>query len=390
MSRPLPNELFNVHEICIPLTHHALRITHFMKTLCFCNTNTAWGGGEKWHSDLAIRLQERGYPVRAITNAQSQLSQKFRVAGIPCCHAAINNLSFLNLFKIFRLARFLKEARIHTIILNLSNDVKVAGIAAKLAGVPKIIYRRGLAKPVKNSLLNRFLFRHIITDVIVNSEDTRNTMLRYNPDLIPQEHIRIIYNGIDLQAHDQQPVNPLYERQPGEILLGNAARFTPQKGQKYLIELAQRLKAQGIAFRLLLAGKGELEEELQQYARTLQVEDEVIFAGFQENIKSFTENIDIFLLSSLFEGFGYVLVEAMASRKPVVAFHTSSNPEIVAHGETGFLAETGNIKDMLEYVKHLTENQALRRRFGENGRRRVETLFDIHRTVEQTIEFINQ
>ena len=361
-----------------------------MKPICFCNTNTAWGGGEKWHYDLAIRLKEKGFPVSAITNAQSELSHRVHKAEITPCYITINNLSFLNIFKMLTLYRVLKKSHIHTIILNLSNDVKVAGVAAKLAGVKKIIYRRGLAKPVKNSAFNRFLFRHIITDVIVNSEDTRQKLLQHNRELIPEEKIRVIYNGIDVQSYDQQPSAPRYARKPGELILGNAARFAPQKGQKHLIELAKQLKEQGLAFRLLIAGKGELEEELRQYTKSLQVEEEVIFVGFQENIKQFMETIDIFILSSLFEGFGYVLVEAMASQKPVVAFDTSSNPEVVVHGQTGFLAKPGNIEDLLQYVKKLAEDQNLRNLFGKNGRTRVEEHFDIQRVLDQTIELINQ
>lgn len=361
-----------------------------MQSICFFNTNKVWGGGEKWHYDISLRLQKQGFPVIAVTNPKSELFHRLKKENIKLHHINIANLSFLNIYKIFKIYSLVKKHHIHTIILNLSSDMKVAGIASKLAGVKKIIYRRGLARPVKNSALNRFLFSHIITDVIVNSEDTRKKILQNNPLLIPRENITVIYNGLDLQAYDQNPSSCLYSKKHGEIVLGNAARLSSQKGQKHLIELAKFLKDQGLKFRVLIAGKGELATQLQQYAKTLHVEEEVIFLGFQENIKSFMESIDIFVLSSSFEGFAYVLVEAMASRKPVVAFNVSSNPEIVVHGHTGLLAESGNVEDLARCVRELVQDEKLRKTFGRNARKRVEEKFEIRRVLDETIALITR
>ncbi len=361
-----------------------------MQPICFFNTNAVWGGGEKWHYDLAVRLKKRGIPVLVVTRFNSELYQRLQLQQVEARQINISNLSFLNIFKILTIYHLVKKHRIHTIILNLSRDLKAAGLASKLAGVKKIIYRRGLARAVKDTNLNRFFFRHIMTDVIANSEDTKKKILRNNPALIPQKKISVIYNGIDLSEYERKPSTCLYTKKPDEIVLGNAARLSPQKGQKHLIELARRLKTEGIKFRLLIVGKGESEHQLQQYAQTLEVAEEVRFLGFQENIKGFMESIDIFVLSSSFEGFGYVLVEAMASQKPVVAFHVSSNPEIVEHRRTGLLAEQGSVADFARCVRELIHNEGLRKTFGRNARKRVEEKFEIQRVVEETLALINK
>ncbi len=360
-----------------------------MQPVCFLNTNAVWGGGEKWHYDLAIRLEQRGVPVLVVTRPHSALSQRLQSQYVKLQQVNISNLSFLNIFKILLIYHLVKKYHIRTIILNLSRDMKAAGIASKLAGVEKIIYRRGLARAVKDTHLNRFFFRHIISDVIANSEATKQKILHHNPSLMPREKISVIYNGIDLQEYDRKPSTKLYTRKPGEIVLGNAARLSPQKGQTYLIELARRLKTEGVKFRLLIAGKGELEQQLQQYAQALEVKEEIQFLGFQENIKGFMGNIDIFVLSSSFEGFGYALVEAMAAQKPVVAFHVSSNPEIVDHGHTGLLAEQENVEDLVQCVKELIHNEDLRKTLGQNARKRVEEQFEIQRVVDETLALIN-
>ncbi len=139
------------------------------KTVCFFNTCKNWGGGEKWHFDISTRLSDKGYDVIVVTNKRSELCSRIKKWSLRLYAIKISNLSFLNIFKVLKVYKILKNEKIKTIILNLPSDLKVAGVAAKLAGIEKIIYRRGSAIPIKDSFLNRFLFKHIITGVVANS-----------------------------------------------------------------------------------------------------------------------------------------------------------------------------------------------------------------------------
>ena len=325
------------------------------KNICFFNSCKSWGGGEKWHYDMAVRLNDDSFNTFVITGKKSELSHRIQKTDVQNHAVDISNLSFLNLFKVFKIYRILKSRKIHTIIINLSEDLKIAGPAARLAGVKNIIYRRGSAIPIKNSLSNRFLFRHIITGIIANSEQTQKTILQNNPDLFPENKIKVIYNGIDIDINNTRNAEPVvYQRQENEILLGNAGRLVTQKGQKFLIEIAQKLKTRNIKFKLLIAGEGKLLNELKQYAKDKGVSKEILFLGFVENIRRFMKTIDIFLLTSLWEGFGYVIVEAMAAAKPVIAFDVSSNPEIIGDGETGYLVKN-NIKEFADKIELLVK-----------------------------------
>jgi glycosyltransferase involved in cell wall biosynthesis len=276
--------------------------------------------------------------------------------------------------------RFFRKENPDIIILNFSADVKTAGIAAKLAGIRHIVYRRGSAIPVRNTWVNRNLFGKIITHIIANSEETKRTILQNNQDLFPQGKITVIYNGIDLEHLDGIPAKKLYERGSKEVLIGNAGRLVLQKGQKYLIEMAKGLIDSGISFKVLIAGDGPLEAPLKQMAVKAGVDDRIIFLGFVNNVKAFMETIDIFVLPSIWEGFGYVLVEAMACKKPVVAFDISSNPEIVAHNETGFLVSPMDIPAFTSAVTRLASDPVLCEKLGNAGRKRVEELFEMGRT----------
>ena len=361
-----------------------------MTNVCFFNSNKVWGGGEKWHYDISLRLKQQGYAVLVVTNAESELFQQLTLQGISPHQIKISNLSFLNPYKIFSICRILRQNKISTIFLNLPSDLKVAGIAAKLAGVRHIIYRRGIALPVRNSWLNRWLFRSILTGVIANSEETRRRILQNNPKLIEDHKLKILYNGIDVKAFDRKHVCQLYEKKTDEILLGTAGRLSPEKGQHHLIDVVNVLRKQGLNCTLLIAGQGKLEQQLRQYAQQLGVGKHVVFLGFVQDIKSFMETLDIFVFSSLFEGFGYVLVEAMTARKPVVAFDVGSIPEIAEHKKTGYLVEKGNIEAFAGYVKALIHDPSLRERLGRLARKRVEEKFAIEKVVEKVIELIEE
>ena len=351
--------------------------------ICFFNSVKSWGGGEKWHFDMAFRLHRKNYPVVVITNNKSELKNRLENTGVPAFRFHISNLSFLNPFKVLRLAYKLRKLSVNTIIINLSADLKVAGIASRLAGVQHIIYRRGSAIPIRNTILNRYLFSSVVDEVIANSEETKRTILSRNPRLISSRKIKIIYNGINLQKYDNAPVKFQYKRKGDEIIIGNAGRLVKQKGQKYLLDIAEELKKSGYNIKFLIAGEGKMENELKNLVRKRKLSRVIEFVGFVDDMRGFMESVDIFVLTSIWEGFGYVIVEAMASRTPVVAFDISSNPEIIDENVTGFLVEPFDIKAMTACIEKLIQDPVLLKTMGEAGRKRVENLFSIDRTQEQ-------
>lgn len=358
------------------------------KRICFFNSLRTWGGGEKWHFDLSTGLSAKGYDVLAFANPKSELLKKLQAASLDNYTITVSNLSFLNPFKILRLRNILIREKVNTLVMNLSSDLKIAGIAAKLAGVDNIIYKRANAIPVRNTFFNRFLFSKIITRMIANSQETKRSVLANNPNLIEPSKIHVIYPGIDLNHHEQLSRDHVYERRDGEIVLGNAGRLSEEKGHIYLIHLAEKLKERGIKFRILIAGSGKLKAWLKKQARQRNVQEEVVFLGFVDNVEQFYSDIDIFLLTSLWEGFGYVMVEAMAEKKPVIAFDIKSSAEVVDDGVSGYLVPRGDVEAMAEKVIELANNEKLCKEFGLKGYLRVENLFTIENTIKEVREFL--
>lgn len=352
--------------------------------ICFFNTTKAWGGGEKWHLEIAARMHADGMPVMVVTNKKSELFEKVVAAGIPCQQITIGNLSFLNPAKILRLKSFFRKHGIKTLVMNLPSDLKSAGIAARMAGVERIIYRRGSAIPVKNSFINRYLFGHVITEVLANSHETKRTLLANNGQLIDEEKINVIYNGIQVETYT--PLTP--DKPTGTVIIGNLGRLEKQKAQHLLIDLAENLRKEHVDFIIKIGGDGRLRQDLEKQIKAKNLEGLIQLAGHIHDVPAFLNGLDIFVLPSHWEGFGYVLAEAMALQKPVVAFNISSNAELIEDGVTGYLAKPGDINDLTQKTMHLIGHEKLRTEMGINGRKRVREKFDFGKSYREVKQFL--
>jgi len=357
------------------------------KVICFVNTQRTWGGGEKWNQDVIANLKRQGYNPIFISSLSSPLARRLNNLGVSGYELRINRLKFLFPLKIFRFARIFRKENVGVLISNLSADMKTASLAAKWTGVPKIIYRRGSAIAVENSRINRYFFRRVLTLIIANSQETKRTILAKNGSLVPEDKIKVIHNGIQASIFKRN-IEPIYKAAEGEIVLGCAGRLSVEKGHALLLEMMQHLKEKEIRCKLVLAGDGKLSEVLKSRARSMGVDHLVEFLGFVEHMPSFYNSIDIFLLPSKYEGFGYVLIEAMASMKPVVAFDVKSSREIVEHGRTGYLIPPNQVLDMADRVLELAADKALREKMGKNGRARVKDLFAFEKNKEEITDLL--
>lgn len=349
--------------------------------ICFFNTTKFWGGGEKIHLDYSLKFKEKGYRVFLGVKKDAPLAIEGKKRGLALFYIALGNLSFLNPIKYYKLIRFFKKEKINTVVISSSHDLKVGSIAAKRAGVQNIVYYRALAAPVKNSFFNRLVYGSILTHIIANSEETRRGMVINMPKTVSVEDIDIVYQGLDIGLIDKQEIKSIYKKE-GVITIGNAGRLTQQKGQEKFIEIARALKAKKLTFQILIAGTGDLRDKLDQQIIDNQLTKEVKLLGFVEDVKSFMNDIDIFALTSEWEGFGYVLAEAMVAKKPMVAFDITSNPELIKDGENGFLIPFPDNIKFSEKLALLISSSELRKSMGDAGRKIVEENFQLDKIID--------
>ncbi|MGY5355741.1 glycosyltransferase [Wenyingzhuangia sp. IMCC45467] len=357
------------------------------KTICFFNSVKTWGGGEKWHLEMASYLQTKGYPVIVYCQKNGVLHQKSVAAGLEVRLVNIENLSFLNPFKIYKLVKLFRKDQPDILILNASKDIKTGAVAAKLAEINKVVYRRGSAIPIKDTFLNRFYFKNVLTNMLANSEETKRTVNQNNTYLFPKDKIKVIYNGIHLENY-----YPIKNKTKGEtLIIGNLGRLEYQKNQMALLDLALVLKSKNLNFKLLIGGDGRLLNVLKNKAKEIGVEDVVEFKGYVEDVNAFMTQLDLFVLTSHWEGFGYVIAEASYHYKPVIAYNVSSNPEIIDNNVTGYLIEKDNLEELANKIIILNTDDALRDTMGVKGHEFVNQYFDAeinNKKVEAYLESI--
>lgn len=361
---------------------------NIMRNICFFDSVTFWGGGEKLYLEYAVEFQKKNYNIILAAAKDSPLYKKAQILNFKIFQVSVHNLSFLNPYKILKLILFLKKNQIDTLILSSSQDLKLGSIAAKLSGVKKIVYLRGLAVPIKRNVINLIVFKHILTHIVANSEETKRRIRQNLSKHISPDKIKVIYHGIEVIGQNEDEKLPEIISSGRGVILGSAGRLNHQKGQQYLIEVAQKIKASGVLFTLFIAGTGETMSELEELIRKYDLQKEVILLGFVENMSSFMNSIDIFLQSSISEGFGFVLVEAMIKSKPVIAFDISSSPEIVLNNETGLLVDFPNLNMFAEKTQLLVNNKALRSQLGKKAKENVLERFSLDERIDELEKYL--
>jgi glycosyltransferase involved in cell wall biosynthesis len=132
-------------------------------------------------------------------------------------------------------------------------------------------------------------------------------------------------------------------------------------------------------------GEGELRPALERQVKELHLDKHVILPGFRADILSFMKSFDVFVMSSLFEGLGTSLLDAMALSKATVASDTGGIPEVVMHGETGLLVPPRNSGELAAAITKLLKDPARRDRMGRAGLERVKRIFSADQMVEKTL-----
>lgn len=204
--------------------------------------------------------------------------------------------------------------------------------------------------------------------------------------------IQTIHYGLDASPYEAVSANEVSDlrRQwgvgPSDFLVGTVARLTGQKALDVMIRgFAMAVEAApDKVTRLVLVGRGEDEMALKGLCEDLGISSRVVFAGFRTDIPAVMKSLDVFALTSDFEGFGLVLLEAMSAGKPIIATNVSAIPEVVASDETGILVLPQNPQAFGEAVIRLLD-PLLRDRLGQAGRRRVSEVFSPDVMVQATL-----
>lgn len=233
---------------------------------------------------------------------------------------------------------------------------------------------KGDLKPILHECVDSWI-RTRFNKVIAVSESMKDRLIEQG---CRKERIELIYNGIDLKKFVPTDCGTLRKElniRESTKIIGSVGRLSAEKGFGYLLEAAVLILTSYPECVFILVGDGPQKSELVTHAEKLGIKDKIIFAGFRKDIAPFLSLIDVFVFSSLWEGFGLALIEAMALGKPVVATKVGIVPEIIKDGINGFLVEKKSPPALSKAIIRLLSDKGLSTAMGEAARTTVKGMF---------------
>ncbi len=167
----------------------------------------------------------------------------------------------------------------------------------------------------------------------------------------------------------------------GEKVLVHVSNFRPLKRVPDVIRIFYEVKKK-IPSKLILVGDGPDRSNCERLCRELDICDDVKFLGKQSELVQILSAADLFLMPSQSESFGLSALEAMACEVPVVSSSVGGLPELIVHGETGYIAEIGDIDRMARYAIELLTSENKHQLFAQNSRKRAVETFDVEKIVD--------
>jgi glycosyltransferase involved in cell wall biosynthesis len=298
-------------------------------------------------------------------------------------YAEVYNLRIKNRFnpfvivKLIKLFRNIKPDLIHT---HLFQPRVYASIAHLFYNSTILITQKhNNVNPRKHNIFVLLEMLSILVNrkVIAISQSVKNSLVKY--EFIPERKIYVLPNCIDYEDF-REIAGQRKNSEEKQIIIGTVGRLERQKGTKYLLMAMKIILSKYPNTRLEIVGDGSLLEELKNLSIKLSISKSVIFFGKFVNVKPFYSRMDVFVLPSIYEGFGIVLLEAMASGVPVVATNVDGIKEVIIDTECGILIPPKSPEAIADAVLKIIENPQLSKSLTDEGFKRVK-LFDIQEHI---------
>ncbi|PLR80465.1 N-acetyl-alpha-D-glucosaminyl L-malate synthase BshA [Bacillus canaveralius] len=261
------------------------------------------------------------------------------------------------------LAKQMTNKQVKIVTTLHGTDITVLGYDPSLAGAIKFgIEKSDAVTAVSNALIEQ-------TDEVIQ----------------PDKPIKAVYNFIDSRVYKKMDAGHLrheYGIRDDEQVIIHVSNFRPVKRVHDVVETFKNI-AEQISAKLLLVGDGPEITRICQMVHDLGLRDKVLFLGKQDNLEELYSISDLMLLLSEKESFGLVALEAMACGVPCIGTNIGGIPEVISDGETGFVCELGNIKEITAKALELLTNPGLHENFSAKSVERVKHQFGADLIVSQ-------
>ncbi|QPD04106.1 MAG: hypothetical protein Nkreftii_001880 [Candidatus Nitrospira kreftii] len=359
--------------------------------------SAGYGGGERYLELLFEHVDRNRFRPILICPEPGPFVDKMIARHIPTHIVHLRPL--FNPLAVVNLANLLKRNKVAILQTHGARANVYGCLAARLAGVPCVVATiHNSIRDYEVSLIKRNLYLAILrvllplTDrLICVSDAIKRDVLADCPGVATRT--TTIRNGID-QRRFSRSGDPHKIRKEWSIGNGPAllmvARLTEQKGHRFFIEALPGLLAEWPTLVCLFVGEGECRDALRSLAGTMNVEHACRFVGAQNNVDDWYAAADVVVLPSLSEGLPFVVLEAMAMARPVVASSVNGVPEIIQDGLNGLLIPPRNPQALEEAIRSLLRNPVQAARMGKAGQQHVACAFTVGNMVDDTVRVFEE
>jgi L-malate glycosyltransferase len=353
------------------------------------DTARTWRGGQNQVLLTVNGLRSIGERAALVAHPDGELRRR-AAEGLDLIPIAPR--TEMDLSAAWRLSRVVRKLNPDIIHAHDAHGVAMAALAlsmgaasAKRTGgrVPALVAARRVDFHLRGNSLSRWKQRQV--DCFIAASEAIRQMLIH--DGVPAERTTTVHEGIDVEHVLAAPAVNVHEAfwLPHHApIVGNVAALVPHKGQRYLIDAAHLVVREIPDARFIILGEGELRDALERQVREHHLEKHVLLPGFRTDVLGCIKSFDVFAMSSVTEGLGTSLLDAMACSRPIVATRTGGIPEVVEDGVTGRLVPPRDAARLAQAIVRLLRDEPLRRQMGDAGFARVNERFTVDRMVAET------
>jgi glycosyltransferase involved in cell wall biosynthesis len=357
------------------------------------------GGTETFARELSLQLGQKGW--RSVLCFESEPPEDVaKFLSLPnVTLEVLKGSTDFNWAAIKQLARILRRYRADILHLHFTGFVGVFPWLARLLSVRKVFFtdhssRQENYVPARAPFWKRSLVQLInypITKVICVSK--YGCYCATTLDLLPGNRYELIYNGVDLSRVKADSGRGAKFRKRFNIpddkkSIVQVSWLIPEKGIADLLEVARLVTSKRTDAQFVIVGDGPFREQFTKQANEMGLSDNVTWTGLMKDPVSegvFDAADVVCQLSRWEEVFGWMIAEAMAFRKPVVATRVGGIPELVDEGETGFLVDRADVNAVAERVLSLLDDAELRKTLGRTGRQKTEAKFNLQTNITELL-----
>jgi glycosyltransferase involved in cell wall biosynthesis len=351
------------------------------------DTARTWRGGQNQVLLTVNGLRSMGHRAALVAHPDGELRRRVD-EGLELIPIAPR--TEMDFSAAWRLARVVKRLGPDVIHAHDPHGVAMASLALSLGSgsapsgrVPALIASRRVDFHLKGNSFSRWKHRQV--DCFIAASNAIRAMLV--ADGVSESSVVTVHEGIDLEHVLAAPLVNVHETffLPHHApIVGNIGALVPHKGQRHLIEAAHLVVQQLPDVRFVILGEGELREHLERLVREHHLEKHVLLPGFRIDVLGCLKGFDLFVMSSVTEGLGTSLLDAMACSKAIVATKAGGIPEVVDDQVTGLLVEPRDHHALAAAIVRLLTDDSGRQRMATAGFERVATRFTVERMVAET------